>query len=175
MLTHILQPSLISGQSFNLSEKRLMVFYYLIIIWQKLWLNCINREGERGYDTITVHPSLSSKQTEYSNINKQKHIKAKWFPLQYSAGFFVLERIVWGGDAHKERVVSGMFTAVVHKVRRGLWYLYPLNAGLYSQLLHRSLGLGDVIGAVRLRWHPWQFNTGRAGYVQSGLAVSPST
>lgn len=70
-----------------------------------------------GNDVITVHPSLSSQQKEYSNINKQnkrKHIKAKWHPLQYSAGFFVLEGIVWGGNAHEERVVSSMFMAVVH-------------------------------------------------------------
>lgn len=32
--------------------------------------------------------------------------------------------------------------------------LYPLHAGLYSQLLHRPSGAGDVTGAVRLRRHP---------------------
>lgn len=38
-------------------------------------------------------------------------------------------------------------------------YLYPLNAGLYSQLLHRSSGVADVIGTVSLRRHPGQINT----------------
>lgn len=67
-----------------------------------------------------------------------------------------------------------MFTAVVHKVCRGLGYLCPLNARLYSQLLHRPPGLGDVIGTVSLRRHPGRYNTGR-GNGQSGLAVSPYT
>lgn len=73
---------------------------------------------------ITIHPSQKKK--EYSNINKQKkkkNVKAKWHPLQYSAGFFVLEGIVWSGDSHKEGVVSVVFIAVVHKVRGGLGYL----------------------------------------------------
>lgn len=67
-----------------------------------------------------------------------------------------------------------MFTAVGHEVRTGFGYPYPLNAGLYFQLLHRSSGVGDVIGTVSLRRHPGQINTGR-GNVQSGLAVPPFT
>lgn len=38
-------------------------------------------------------------------------------------------------------------------------YLYPLNARLYSQLLHRPPGMSDVIGTVSLRRHPGQINT----------------
>lgn len=38
-------------------------------------------------------------------------------------------------------------------------YLYPLDARLYSQLLHCSPGMGDIIGAVSLRRHPGQRNT----------------
>lgn len=38
-------------------------------------------------------------------------------------------------------------------------YLYPLDACLYSQLLHRPPGMGDVIGAVSLRRHPGQIST----------------
>lgn len=38
-------------------------------------------------------------------------------------------------------------------------YLYPLNARLYSQLLHRPPGMGDVIGTVSLRRHPGRINT----------------
>lgn len=132
-------------------------------------------------------PPISPNTKKYRNINKpkqinkqthkrkkKKQIKARWHPLQYSAGFFFLEGVVWSRDARKERVISGVFGAVVHKVCRGLGYLYPLNARLYSQLVHRPSGMGDVIGRVKLWRHPGRCNTGRCT-VQSGIAVSPST
>ena len=42
---------------------------------------------------IPSPPHLSQKSTA-TLISTIKHIKAKWHPLQYSAGFFVLEGIV---------------------------------------------------------------------------------
>lgn len=59
-------------------------------------------------------------QNEHSNIKTQKGSVAS---LQYRAGLFILEGIVRGGDAHQERVVSGVFTAVVHEVSRGFGHL----------------------------------------------------
>lgn len=140
-------------------------------------------------------------------------MKAGRRSLQYSAGFFVLEGIVRGRDAHEQRVVPGVLAAVVHEVYRGPGHLetmrdterdvshprprlqnlrvsqavssaggtprrryrgfithatvmdtrgrggvcephlYPLEAGLHSQLLHRPPGVVDVVGAVSLRRH----------------------
>lgn len=138
-----------------------------------------------GNDAIPVHSSnfsqhktntgtLISQNKQTNKRKKTKQIKARWHPLQYSAGFFFLEGVVWSRDARKERVISGVFGAVVHKVCRGLGYLYPLNARLYSQLVHCPSGMGNVIGRVKLWRHPGRCNTGRCN-VQSGIAVSPST
>lgn len=91
-------------------------------------MNCgiVDRTGEhmvmiRLQPTPLTPPNKKNTATLISKT--KKHIKAKWHLLQYSAGFFVLEGIVGSGDAHKKRVVSGMFIAVVHKVCRGLGYL----------------------------------------------------
>lgn len=62
-----------------------------------------------------------------------------------------------------------MFAAVVHKVRRGLGNLYPLNACFYPQLLHRPPSMGDVIGTVSLRRHAGQ-STLDGVNVQSSLS-----
>lgn len=38
-------------------------------------------------------------------------------------------------------------------------HLYPLDARLYSQLLHRSPSVVDVVGAVSLRRHGGEIST----------------
>lgn len=99
----------------------------LVIICQ---LNCWLVKGA-GEHTVMMqsqsNPHSSQKKKDYSNINKQTKKKqkkrTKRYPLKYSAGSFVLEGIVWSGDAHEERVVSGVFAAVIHEVCRGLGYL----------------------------------------------------
>lgn len=45
-------------------------------------------------DVNVMIPHLSQQKSTATLISTIKHIKAKWHPLQYSAGFFVLEGIV---------------------------------------------------------------------------------
>lgn len=42
-------------------------------------------------------------------------------------------------------------------------HLYPLEARLYSQLLHRPPSVVDVVGAVRLRRHGGEINSAGRG------------
>lgn len=98
---------------------------YKLMFWENH--GCIvNKTGEHMVmirSQSTPHSSQKKKKNTATLISKKKHIEAKWQPLQYSARFFVLEGIVWSGDAHKERVMFGVFIAVVHKVRTSLGYL----------------------------------------------------
>lgn len=57
-----------------------------------------------------------------------------WTPAETSAHSDLLRRAAAGG-ARRET------------------HLYPLDAGLYPQLLHRPPGLSDAAGALHLRWH----------------------
>ena len=88
-------------------------------------------------------------------------MKAKWHSLQYSAGFFVLEGIVWGRDAHKQRVVSGVFAAVVHKVCGGLGYLKTMwdterdvsgTNDLSLSLTGRNLRVSQAVSGAHARY-----------------------
>lgn len=51
-------------------------------------------------------------------------------------------------DAHEQGVVLGVFTTVVHEVCGGFGHLYPLDASLYPQLLHRPPGVSQVVAAA---------------------------
>lgn len=42
-------------------------------------------------------------------------------------------------------------------------HLYPLDARLYSQLLHRPPSVVDVVGAVSLRRHGGEIDTAGGG------------
>lgn len=99
----------------------------LVLISQ---LNCWLVKGT-GEHTVMMqsqsNPHSSQKKkitaTLISKQKKKNKKRTKLYPLKYSAGSFVLEGIVWSGDAHEERVVSGVFAAVIHEVCRGLGYL----------------------------------------------------
>lgn len=122
--------SLVSGQSSGGGPARVVLGRGNTGLWGEeiasLWIHG-GWIAELLREHVVMIWSQPTPHKKNSNINKQKkkktHVKAKGHPLQYSAGFFVLEGIVWSGDAHKEGVVSGVFTAVVHKVCRGLGYL----------------------------------------------------
>lgn len=83
-----------------------------------------------------------------TTIEMKRSASSVQLPLQNSAWLLVLEGVFGGGDAHEQRVVLGVLPAVAHEVRRGLGHLYPLDAGLQPQLLHRPAGLRYAAGAL---------------------------
>lgn len=57
---------------------------------------------------------------------------------------------------------------------RGYPHLYPLDARLYPQLLHRPPSVVDVVGAVSLRRHGGEISTAgqRKGNGLTSLAIT---